>query len=184
MKVHPPDLRRAWTRWFWVIENLAERRSVRKHLTPMQYETLHEDLISACRLYETHSDPQVANTAREMALFVDMWISLDVLCGTEDKLIRDLVTEGNHKFGHRRRLPRLDYPRLLKLLKILIVAGLVTSAVLYWQNPDSLNAISNWSRGNWQSVLRFTRTSRKTFYLLIFLYGVVMACCLNSARRY
>ena len=111
---------------------------VRKQLTPMDYRMLRDDLLSACRSYETHPDPQIANAAREMALFVDPWINLDILCGTEDKLIRDLVREGDAKFGHHRRLPRINLTGLLKLLKFLIVIGLATSAVLYWQKPDLL----------------------------------------------
>ena len=184
MTALPPDLRRAWSQWFGVLEKLGERRLVRKQLTPMEYGLLRDDLLSACRSYKTHPDPQIANTAREMALFVDPWINLDILCGTEDKLIRDLVREGDAKFGHHRRLPRINFTGWLKLLKCLIVIGLVTSAVLYWQKPDLFTSIFDWKNEIWRSVLRFTYTSRTTFYLLVVLFGVAVAYILNSARRF
>ncbi len=184
MTAQPPDLRRAWSQWFGVLEKLGERRLVRKQLTPMDYRMLRDDLLSACRSYETHPDPQIANAAREMALFVDPWINLDILCGTEDKLIRDLVREGDAKFGHRRRLPQPNFNGILKLLKVLIVIGLMFAAILYWQKPDVLTAFFDWSRENWRSVLRFSETSRKTFYGLVVLFGVAVAYMLNSARRF
>ena len=171
-------------RWFSILEKLGQRRLVRKHLTPVQYQTLREDLLSVCRLYQTHPDPQFAQAAREMALFVEPWINLDILCGTEDKLIRDLVREGDVKFGHHRRLPRINLTGLLKLLKFLIVIGLMTSAVLYWQKPDLFTAILDWKSEIWRSVLRFTHTSRTTFYLLVALFGAAVAYILNFARRF
>lgn len=184
MTAHPPDLRRAWFRWFVVLEKLAERRLLRKQLTPIDYGMLRDDLLSACRSYQAHPDPQIANAAREMALFVDPWINLDILCGTEDKLIRDLVREGVAKFGHRRRLPQVNFTDILKLLKILTGIGLMVTAILYWQMPDLFTAFFDWSRGILRSVLRFSETSRTTFYLLVVLFGAAVAYILNSARRF
>ncbi len=139
IKGPPPDLCQAWIRWFEVLENLAERQSVGRNLSPEHYLNLRKDVMSACRLYENHPDPQVADTAREMVAFVEPWISLSLLCRTERTLLLDLVREGDTKFGRpdrrrrrrRRRFLRLGLPGLLKLLKLLIVVGLLSSTVLY-----------------------------------------------------
>ena len=148
--------------------------------------------MSACRLYENHPDPQVADTAREMVAFVEPWISLSLLCRTERTLLLDLVREGDTKFGRpdrrrrrrRHRFLRLGLPGLLKLLKLLIVVGLLSSTVLYCFAPHLFAAIPSWGRDSWYSMLRFTQMRPKTFIALVGFFLTVMAYHVNSARRF
>ena len=191
IKGPPPDLCQAWIRWFEVLENLAERQSVGRNLTPEHYVNLRKDVMSACHLYENHPDLQVADTAREMLAFIEPWISLSFLCRTERMLLMDLVRECDTKFGRpdrrrrrRDRFLRLGLPGLLKFLRLLIVVGLLTSTALYCFAPHLFKEIPSWGLDNWYSMLRFTQNRPKTFIALVGFFLTVMAYYVNSARRF
>ena len=72
-------LKRCWRRWTAVVNLFARRRGARHRVDPRAYDTLHKELLEACRAQEGTADEAGRAFYESLEDLAQPWLSVRVL---------------------------------------------------------------------------------------------------------
>ena len=184
MRQLPPELSKAWNRWFRIVEDVAAGRPVPARLSGEGYVKRHQQLLKLCDKYGVSRAGRVAIVARDMAGFAEHWTSLEMLFQLDDAHLKDLICTGRARFGRSMLLPgNLLVVQLGQLVWYGVALCVMVGAFLYIYDRTIIESALRELRNLWFMSTRFVRLNRGSFYIAAILVVVLAGQLLYSTKK-